>query len=32
MLLLFLWQFGSLRKALIVIASMPFVVIGATLG
>lgn len=32
MLLLFLWQFGSLRKALIVLASMPFVVIGATLG
>lgn len=32
MLLLFLWQFGSLRKALIVIASMPFVIIGATLG
>jgi multidrug efflux pump subunit AcrB len=32
MLLLFLWQFGSLRKAMIVIASMPFVVIGATLG
>lgn len=32
MFLLFLWQFGSLRKTLIVLASMPFVVIGATLG
>ena len=32
MLLLFLWQFGSVRKAGIVIASMPFVAIGATIG
>lgn len=32
MFLLFLWQFGSLRKACIVLASMPFVVIGATVG
>ncbi|MBJ7438025.1 MAG: efflux RND transporter permease subunit [Sphingopyxis sp.] len=32
MFLLFLWQFGSFRKALIVLASMPFVAIGATLG
>ncbi|CAN7649993.1 efflux RND transporter permease subunit [Agrobacterium genomosp. 3] len=32
MFLLFLWQFGSTRKALIVIASMPFVLIGGTLG
>lgn len=32
MILLFLWQFGSLRKTLIIIASMPFVIIGATLG
>lgn len=32
MFLLFLWHFGSLRKALIVLASMPFVIIGATLG
>jgi multidrug efflux pump subunit AcrB len=29
---LFLWQFGSLRKAGIVLASIPFVMIGATLG
>lgn len=29
---LFLWQFGSLRKTLIVMASIPFVLIGATLG
>jgi multidrug efflux pump subunit AcrB len=32
MVLLFLWQFGSLRKTMIIIASMPFVIIGATLG
>lgn len=32
MFLLFLWQFGSIRKSLIVIASMPFVLIGGTLG
>lgn len=29
---LFLWHFGSLRKAAIVMASIPFVLIGATLG
>lgn len=29
---LFLWQFGSLRKMAIVMASIPFVVIGGTLG
>lgn len=29
---LFLWQFGSVRKTFIVMASIPFVVIGATLG
>lgn len=29
---LFLWQFGSLRKTIIVMASIPFVLIGATLG
>ncbi|MCZ8063590.1 efflux RND transporter permease subunit [Silanimonas sp.] len=29
---LFLWQFGSLRKTFIILASMPFVLIGATLG
>jgi multidrug efflux pump subunit AcrB len=29
---LFLWQFGSLRKTIIVMASIPFVIIGATLG
>lgn len=29
---LFLWQFGSVRKAGIVLASIPFVMIGATLG
>ena len=29
---LFLWQFGSVRKAAIVMASIPFVMIGATLG
>lgn len=32
MALLFLWQFGSMRKTLIILASMPFVIIGATLG
>lgn len=32
MVLLFLWQFGSLRKTAIIVASMPFVIIGATLG
>lgn len=29
---LFLWQFGSARKTLIIMASIPFVLIGATLG
>ncbi len=29
---LFLWQFGSLRKTFIILASMPFVLIGATCG
>ena len=29
---LFLWQFGSVRKTAIVMASIPFVMIGATLG
>jgi multidrug efflux pump subunit AcrB len=29
---LFLWQFGSVRKTVIVMASIPFVLIGATLG
>ncbi|WP_244925487.1 efflux RND transporter permease subunit [Caenibius tardaugens] len=29
---LFLWQFGSVRKTMIVMASIPFVIIGATLG
>lgn len=29
---LFLWQFGSVRKTIIIMASIPFVVIGATLG
>jgi multidrug efflux pump len=29
---LFLWQFGSLRRMGIVLASIPFVLIGATLG
>jgi multidrug efflux pump subunit AcrB len=29
---LFLWQFGSVRKTAIVMASIPFVLIGATLG
>lgn len=29
---LFLWQFGSLRKVAIVLASIPFVMIGAVLG
>jgi multidrug efflux pump len=29
---LFLWQFGSVRKTVIVLASIPFVIIGATLG
>lgn len=32
MFLLFLWQFGSVRKSMIVLASMPFVIIGGTLG
>ena len=32
MALLFLWQFGSVRKTAIILASMPFVIIGATLG
>ncbi|MBP7702255.1 MAG: efflux RND transporter permease subunit [Phenylobacterium sp.] len=29
---LFLWHFGSLRKTFIVLVSIPFVLIGATLG
>jgi multidrug efflux pump subunit AcrB len=29
---LFLWQFSSVRKTIIVMASIPFVLIGATLG
>ena len=29
---LFLWQFGSVRKTAIVMASIPFVMIGSTLG
>lgn len=29
---LFLWQFGSLRKTAIIMASIPFVLIGASLG
>ncbi|KPF89516.1 efflux RND transporter permease subunit [Novosphingobium sp. AAP93] len=29
---LFLWQFGSLRKTTIIMASIPFVLIGASLG
>lgn len=29
---LFLWQFGSVRKTLIIMASIPFVIIGATAG
>lgn len=29
---LFLWQFGSLRKTAIIIASIPFVLIGASVG
>ncbi len=32
MFLLFVWQFGSLRKSLIVLASIPFVSIGAALA
>jgi multidrug efflux pump len=32
MFLLFLWQFDSARKSLVVLASVPFVVIGATLA
>jgi len=32
MFLLFVWQFESVRKSLIVLASIPFVVIGATLA
>jgi multidrug efflux pump subunit AcrB len=32
MFLLFVWQFESLRKSLIVMASIPFVVIGAALA
>ena len=32
MFLLFVWQFESLRKSLIVLASIPFVVIGAALA
>ncbi|KAG1386725.1 hypothetical protein G6F60_014382 [Rhizopus arrhizus] len=32
MFLLFVWQFESIRKSLIVLASIPFVVIGATLA
>ncbi|WP_269514543.1 efflux RND transporter permease subunit [Brevundimonas subvibrioides] len=29
---LFLWQFGSVRKTIIIMASIPFVLIGATAG
>jgi multidrug efflux pump subunit AcrB len=29
---LFLWQFGSIRKTIIILASIPFVLIGAVLG
>jgi multidrug efflux pump subunit AcrB len=29
---LFLWQFGSVRKTIIILASIPFVLIGAVLG
>lgn len=29
---LFLWQFGSLRKTAIILVSVPFVLIGATVG
>jgi multidrug efflux pump subunit AcrB len=29
---LFLWQFGSLRKTIIILISIPFVLIGATIG
>ena len=29
---LFLWQFGSIRKTAIIMASIPFVLIGASLG
>jgi multidrug efflux pump subunit AcrB len=32
MFLLFVWQFESVRKSLIVMASIPFVAIGASLG
>jgi multidrug efflux pump subunit AcrB len=32
MFLMFLWQFGSVRKSLIVFASVPFVCIGAVLA
>lgn len=32
MFLMFLWQFGSIRKSLIVLASVPFVCIGAVLA
>lgn len=32
MLLVFVWQFESLRKSLIVLASIPFVIIGAALA
>lgn len=29
---LFLWQFGSIRRTLIILLSIPFVLVGATLG
>jgi multidrug efflux pump subunit AcrB len=32
MFLMFLWQFGSIRKSLIVLASVPFVCIGAVIA
>ncbi|MBC2667843.1 efflux RND transporter permease subunit [Novosphingobium piscinae] len=32
MMALFLWQFGSVRKTAIIMASIPFVLIGASLG
>ncbi|MDF4004976.1 efflux RND transporter permease subunit [Luteibacter sp. PPL552] len=32
MLLLFVWQFNSFRKVFIIVASIPFIVIGATLA
>lgn len=32
MLLLFVWQFNSFRKVVIIVASIPFILIGATLA